>query len=228
MDPGFTNRWFILFPSVFNYSTFLLTSSHKMSWPAWFTGPGRWQVVFSSSFVGTFSPLSSQNASVISTFSSCIPMTPTRALGDVLLLPFYVASASALLLAFYAVASSYPFRILRARIVPTSKGQTTSIHCDSENGGSHIDRPLIAALGGPVIYAFKLARFIGCVAFSGLSFVTLYVDRPCASQHPDWPQLAVCTTAVSMDLALLLPFLSTLVDIHVSPCAPLDHHQSRV
>jgi hypothetical protein len=59
------------------------------------------------------------------------------------------------------------------------------------------DRLLVSQVGG---YGFKLARLLGCLAFMGLSLVTVFreadtIDHT-AFWQAKWPKLAVCVTAV--------------------------------
>lgn len=121
----------------------------------------------------------------------------TTALDNSLVIPLYLASASALLLSLRIVIASHPVRALGkcfVRILCYSKEHEPALEAQSEQDERSISvRSLITDLGGPVIYGFKIARFSGCIAFLGLAIATLVKDQ----DVQDSSQLAVCTTAVS-------------------------------
>lgn len=152
----------------------------KMSWSAQLSGPGHWQVVLPNS------PFVALNIST------------DAALGDSLTMPSYLAIASAVLLALSAVASTSSAQALRkyiARIVcPRQPGCVDRGPDFSECP----EQPLIISLGGPIIYGFKFARFLGCLAFLGLCIASLLKSSEQSSpalKVLDQPQLAVCATA---------------------------------
>ena len=132
----------------------------------------------------------------------------TTALDNSFVIPLYVASASALFLIFRIVFASYPVRSLEkyfVRILCHSKEQGLPEAGLEGNESSVPARSLITDLGGPVIYGFKMARFLGCIALLGLATVTLILqgdDRgPLPFQDLDCSQLAVCATAVSEQIS---------------------------
>ncbi|KIO02467.1 hypothetical protein M404DRAFT_9898 [Pisolithus tinctorius Marx 270] len=151
-----------------------------MSWSAQLSGPGHWQVVLPNK------PFAALNISA------------DVALGDSLTIPFYLAIASVALLALSVVASTSPAQALRkyiARIVyPKQPGYVDRGPDFSECP----EQPLIISLGGPIIYGFKFARFLGCLAFLGLCIASLLKSSEQSSpalKALDQPQLAVCATA---------------------------------
>ncbi|KAI6045165.1 hypothetical protein EDC04DRAFT_2638851 [Pisolithus marmoratus] len=155
-----------------------------MSWSAQLSSPGHWQVILPNS--AQFMALS------VSTDAS---------LGDSLTIPLYFTVASAIVLALHVVASTYPVRVLRKYIARTVCHSKRQVYVDNGLGFSefpNLDQPLVIALGGPVIYGFKFARFLGCLAFLGLCIASL-LRRPQESSSAfkplDQPQLAVCVSA---------------------------------
>ncbi|KAF9230564.1 hypothetical protein BU15DRAFT_69089, partial [Melanogaster broomeanus] len=97
-------------------------------------------------------------------------------------------------------------------------------------------QPLISQLGGPVIYAFKVARFFGCIGFLGLALITpskeiiataVYVSvlgllsvtttykyASLASQHLATVLLVVFSVFAYRDLFPLLTFNEQPEDVH--------------
>ncbi|KAI6136946.1 hypothetical protein F5141DRAFT_1077700 [Pisolithus sp. B1] len=154
-----------------------------MSWSAQLSGLGPWQLVLPSSPFVAFN---------VSTDAAQV---------DSLTIPFYLAVASAILLVLHVVASTYPVRVLQkcvARIVCPPKRQG---YVDSDSGFAEypdLNQPLVVALGGSVVYGFKFARFLGCLAFLGLCIASWLrrSEQGSPSLKPlDQPQLAVCATA---------------------------------
>ncbi|KIJ62235.1 hypothetical protein HYDPIDRAFT_176581 [Hydnomerulius pinastri MD-312] len=128
-----------------------------------------------------------------------------------LVLPFYAACASAIILLLRFICLSYPGQLLRrslSRLVSRAKQNSPTVA--EESPELNYDRgPLIAQLGGPVIYGFKLARFLGCLVFLGLALATpLEANNEAARQqgylpmlvHTEWPQLASIATAAYASL----------------------------
>ncbi|KAF9243723.1 hypothetical protein BU15DRAFT_71850 [Melanogaster broomeanus] len=116
-----------------------------------------------------------------------------------LVIPLYAAGISALLLFLPIVFSSYPARAVRIWLRITTQSKEHSVAISQEGLDVSIDQPPVSRLGGPAIYGFKLARFLGCLAFLGLSLVTPSreaetVDHA-ALWQATWPKLAVCVTA---------------------------------
>ncbi|KAF9243737.1 hypothetical protein BU15DRAFT_59613 [Melanogaster broomeanus] len=97
-------------------------------------------------------------------------------------------------------------------------------------------QPLISQLGGPVIYAFKVTRFFGCIGFLGLALITpskeiiataVYVSvlgllsvtttykyASLASQHLATVLLVVFSVSAYRDLFPLLTFNEQPEDVH--------------
>ena len=155
----------------------------KMSWTL-----GHWQVILPTSSVA---------------FAGSMRLS-TTALDNSLLIPLYVASASALFLILRIVYASYPVRSLEkcfVRILWHSKEQDLPEAGLEGHESSIPARSLITDLGGPIIYGFKIARFLGCTAFLGLATVALILQGDhrgsFSFQDLDCSQLAVCATAVS-------------------------------
>jgi len=159
-----------------------------MSWAS-----GHWQVILPKGSVA---------------FAGSMQLS-TTALDNSLVIPLYVASASALFLILRIVFASYPIRSLErcfVRILCHSKEQGLPEAGFRGNESSVPASSLITDLGGPVIYGFKIARFLGCIAFLGLAIVTLILqgdDRGSSSpfQDLDCSQIAVCVTAVSEQIS---------------------------
>ncbi|KAH7912982.1 hypothetical protein BJ138DRAFT_1225912, partial [Hygrophoropsis aurantiaca] len=87
------------------------------------------------------------------------------------MIPLYAAAVSAALLLVHFIALSKPFHLLSSRNTAHAHG--------SSGHRSHSDMcreaflsKLISQHGGPVTFAFRLARFIGCLVLLGLSLVT--------------------------------------------------------
>ncbi|KIJ68829.1 hypothetical protein HYDPIDRAFT_25082 [Hydnomerulius pinastri MD-312] len=128
-----------------------------------------------------------------------------------LVLPFYAACASAIILLLRFICLSYPGQLLRrslSRLV--SRVKQNSPTAAEESPELNYDRgPFIAQLGGPVIYGFKLARFLGCLVFLGLALATPLEANDEAARlqgylpmqvHAEWPQLASIATAAYASL----------------------------
>ncbi|KAI5991472.1 hypothetical protein EDD15DRAFT_2275310 [Pisolithus albus] len=155
-----------------------------MSWSAQLSSPGRWQAVLLNSPFVAFGV-----------------STDAYTQGDSLTIPVYVAVASATLLACHVIASTYPVQVLRrcvARIICPPKRQG---YVDSGSGFVEcpdLNKPLVVALGGPVVYGFKFARFFGCLAFLGLciaSWLNMFDQNYLSFKLLDQSQLAVCAAA---------------------------------
>ncbi|KAF9243740.1 hypothetical protein BU15DRAFT_71865 [Melanogaster broomeanus] len=174
---------------------------------------------------------------VISTEKSTKSLPPSRILSNSLVIPFYAASASASILLLHLLFSLYSCqalgrylccRLSRSRQAPVTTPDET---LDWANG-----QPLISQLGGPVIYAFKVARLFGCLAFLGLALVTpsteiiataVYVSvlgllsvtttykyASLASQHLATVLLVVFSVFAYRDLFPLLTFNEQPEDVH--------------
>ncbi|KIM54250.1 hypothetical protein SCLCIDRAFT_1222221 [Scleroderma citrinum Foug A] len=167
-----------------------------MSWTL-----GHWQVILPTSSVA---------------FAGSMRLS-TTALDNSLSIPLYVASASALFLILRIVYASYPVRSLEkcfVRILWHSKEQGLSEAGLEGHESSIPARSLITDLGGPLIYGFKIARFLGCIAFLGLATVALILQGDhrgsLSFQDLDCSQLAVCATAVYASLLGLVSVTTRL------------------
>ncbi|KIJ68833.1 hypothetical protein HYDPIDRAFT_173463 [Hydnomerulius pinastri MD-312] len=165
-----------------------------MSLWAQFNDPSSWQVVLRAN-------------------SALLPeIHPENAIWtNSLVLPFYAAGASGVILLLRSIYLSYPGQLLRgslSRLVPRSK-QDPPATTEESPDLSYVDQPLIAQLGGPVIYGFKLARFIGCLVFLGLAIATPLEAHDSETTlrgnlstlvHAEWPQLAIIATSAYSSL----------------------------
>jgi hypothetical protein len=150
-------------------------------------------------------------------------------------IPFYAASASAVFLFLHILLASYPCKALGrwlARLVSRSKQATVEESLDWSK-----DQPLISQLGGPVIFAFKFARFLGCLAFLGLALVMPSNEKGRESTlhgylsalvHAEWPQLAIIATAVRTTWENSNQILTVVTDISISAWPPLSHDEIQV
>ncbi|KAF8845471.1 hypothetical protein BDN67DRAFT_993677 [Paxillus ammoniavirescens] len=165
-----------------------------MSLWAQYTDPGPWQVLLREHF------------------TQLVQIGPKNSMWfNSLVIPFYAASASAVFLFLHILSASYPCQALGrwlARLVSRSKQATIEESPDWSK-----DQPLISQLGGPVIFAFKFARFLGCLAFLGLALVIPSNEKGRESTlhgylsalvHAEWPQLAIIATATYLSLLGLL------------------------
>lgn len=169
-----------------------------MSWSARLSGPGPWRGVLPNSPFVAFS------------------VSTDAAQGDSLIIPLYVAVASAILLAFHVVASTYPVQVLRrcvARIVCPPKRQG---YVDGGSGFVEcpdLNKPLVVALGGPVVYGFKFARLLGCLAFLGLcvaSWLKRSEQDHLSLKLLEQSQLAVCAAAAYASILGLISVTTRL------------------
>ncbi|KAJ3819299.1 hypothetical protein F5880DRAFT_1595008 [Lentinula raphanica] len=93
---------------------------------------------------------------------------------DSLIIPLYIAASSILLLLVHLIANSKPLRKLFRSLGPSSEEVVPEVHTPA----SFIQelKLHVGSLGGPVIYAFMLARLIGSLALLGLSIATLMLE----------------------------------------------------
>ncbi|KAH7883936.1 hypothetical protein F5I97DRAFT_2075294 [Phlebopus sp. FC_14] len=156
-----------------------------MSWPQ-FIDTGPWQVVLR------------QNDAALHTASSENATWP-----DSLAVPFFAACISISLLFLHVVALSYPAQLLKRYLSGPKVEDSVAIPGSSQNTANDriTYRQLISELGGPVIYAFKFLRFLGCLVFLGLALTTLATNERDASWRDyEWPQLAICVAAAYTSL----------------------------
>lgn len=140
-----------------------------------------------------------------------------------LMIPAYFAAASALLLLLHLIMLSKPVKKLWSRFLPPKTEEEPSLFFDEPtiaDGFFSEAKVFISQHGGWVIFAYKFARFIGCLAFLGLSLATLILDERDENatgtnklskgkhrrHHPsdgyvpfsrtEWLQFALCMTAV--------------------------------
>jgi len=140
------------------------------------------------------------------------------------MIPACVAVASALLLLLHLIALSKPVKKLWSRFLPPKSEEEQSTFPEETiivDGFFSEAKAFIFQHGGLPIFAYKFARFIGCLAFLGLSLATFVLEereehtigankksggkhrttRPSDGYNPfsraEWLQFAMCMTAVS-------------------------------
>lgn len=166
-----------------------------------------------------------------------------------LMIPAYLAAASALLLLLHLITLSKPVKKIWSRFLPLSKTEEEpSLLFDEPaiaDGFFSEAKVFISQHGGWVIFAYKFARFIGCLAFLGLSLATFILDereehatganklskgkhrRPHPSDgyipfsRAEWLQFALCMTAAYASILGLVsvttkPRWSRLVSNHLA------------
>jgi hypothetical protein len=109
-------------------------------------------------------------------------------LSDTLVFPGYVAVASAIILILHLTLSSKAFERLLSRVFQRSPSfeQDSSpdflpdISSDNLSGELQVSAH-ITHHGGPVIFAYKVARLAGCLALLGFSIYSFAVDMDFAS-----------------------------------------------
>jgi hypothetical protein len=139
------------------------------------------------------------------------------------MIPAYLTTASALLLLLHLITLSKPVKKLWSRFLPPKTVEEPSLFVVEPtiaDGFFSEAQVFISQHGGWVIFAYKFARFIGCLAFLGLSLATFILDehaehatganklskgkhrrpRPSDGYVPfsraEWLQFALCMTAV--------------------------------
>lgn len=97
--------------------------------------------------------------------------------------PVYIAAASSLILLLHVALAWRPIKRLYVHLTPLWALSNSYDSFEEEPDGqlSRSERN-----GGSVIYAYKLARVIGCFALFGLSLETRELDVPF-----EWPQVSV-------------------------------------
>ncbi|KAG1749648.1 uncharacterized protein EDB91DRAFT_1334077 [Suillus paluster] len=165
-----------------------------------------------------------------------------------LMIPAYVAAASALLLLLHLIMLSKPVKKLWSHFMPPKTEEEPSIFFDEPtiaDGFFSEAKVFISQHGGLVIFAYKFARFIGCLVFLGLSLATFILDereehateankllgrKHRKARHPDgyipfsrteWLQFALCMTAAYASILGLVsvttkPRWSRLVSTHLA------------
>ncbi|KAG2065985.1 P-loop containing nucleoside triphosphate hydrolase protein [Suillus decipiens] len=138
------------------------------------------------------------------------------------MIPAYFSAASALLLLLHLIMISTPVRKFWSRFLPPRTEQEPSLFFDEPpiaDGFFSEAKLFVSHHGGWVIFAYKFARFIACIAFLGLSLATFILDEheertsganklskgkydrshPSDSYIPfsrtEWLQFSLCTTA---------------------------------
>lgn len=142
-----------------------------------------------------------------------------------LMIPAYIAAASAFSLLLHLVLLSKPAKKFYSRFLPstnkTEDEQTAlSEHATTADGFFSEAKAFISRHGGLVIFAYKFARFIGCLVFLALSLATFILEereehsgtnntfrrKHRKTRHSDgyislsraeWLQFVLCMTAVS-------------------------------
>ena len=98
------------------------------------------------------------------------------------MIPAYCASVSAVVLILHLVLLSSPAQNIWARVVrrsddlqPATSPETgANIHA----GGLSSDaKAFVSQHGGPIIFGYKVARFVGCLALLGLSLATFILEE---------------------------------------------------
>lgn len=139
------------------------------------------------------------------------------------MIPAYFAAASAFLLLLHLIMLSKPVKKLWSYFLPHKTEEEPTVIFDepiTADGFFSEARVFISQHGGWVIFAYKFARFIGCLTFLGLSLATFILDergehvtganklskgkhrrpRPSDGYIPfspaEWLQFAMCMTAV--------------------------------
>ncbi|KAJ8594877.1 hypothetical protein M405DRAFT_759938 [Rhizopogon salebrosus TDB-379] len=166
-----------------------------------------------------------------------------------LMIPAYVAAASAFFLLLHLIILSKPVKKVWSHFIPPSRTDEEPSAFSEEPSTVHgffsEAKAFISRHGGLAIFAYKLARFIGCLVFLALSLATFIleereehsVEAGKASgrkhrkyRHPDgyipfsraeWLQFALCMTAAYASILGLIsvttkPRWSRLVSNHLA------------
>ena len=135
------------------------------------------------------------------------------------MIPVYVAVASALFLLLHLILLSKPVKIICSRFLPPKSEEEPSPSLEEVpvvDGFFSEAKAFISRHGGLVIFAFKFARFIGCLLFLALSLAAFILEEReehfvgSARKHrraphndssnpfsrAEWLQFALCMTAV--------------------------------
>ncbi|KAH7922933.1 hypothetical protein BV22DRAFT_1197033 [Leucogyrophana mollusca] len=168
-----------------------------------------------------------------------------------LMIPAYFAGASAVLLILHLILLSSPVQNTWARVVRRSEDLQPATPPETGAnlyaGGFFSDaKAFVSQHGGPIIYGYKVARFVGCLALLGLSLATFILeereehtlgvlgkhwggkrpkhrasdDQPLFSRA-EWHQFALCMASVYASLLGLVsvttrPRWSKLVSTHLT------------
>jgi hypothetical protein len=157
-----------------------------------------------------------------------------------LMIPAYVAAASAVLLILHLIILSKSVKKVWLRLLsPTTQAEEGPSALFEEatrvNGFFSEVKAFISRHGGSAIFAYKLARFIGCLVFWALSLATFILEvreehsvgagkvsgrkhRKSRQPHDgyvmfsraEWLQFALCMTAVSSSLLPVSVFAHSL------------------
>ena len=135
-------------------------------------------------------------------------MKPLFRWKNTLLIPLIAAAASGTLLVAHAISYSWN----KSRRNTTEDARSLSVAVTEESRSKRFGHKINQHTrnhGGPVIFAFKIARLVGCLALFSLSLATLLL-HPGRSTHQglilDWdtiflvanlPQIAMAVTFVS-------------------------------
>lgn len=96
---------------------------------------------------------------------------------DTLIFPAYAAAASAFILILHIILLSKPLKKLYNRLSPSSEPSVEQTTAIPPTGVVPEFKEHISQHGGPTIFAFKVARFLGCLALLGLSVTSLVIDE---------------------------------------------------
>ncbi|KAI0918391.1 hypothetical protein AcV5_002391 [Taiwanofungus camphoratus] len=149
---------------------------------------------------------------------------------NALVFPTYAACVSAVVLIYQLLAASKLVRTLRAKVSSASVSVEDGVSDDVEpaegTGGQSSVVRHVRRLGGPVIFAFKCARLLSCIALSGLCiFAPVSEERrrlsPGLTKPDDWYQIeasGIYGYALLLALASVAakPWLSRLASRHLS------------
>ncbi|KAH7918845.1 hypothetical protein BV22DRAFT_1100101 [Leucogyrophana mollusca] len=167
-----------------------------------------------------------------------------------LMIPAYIAGVSTVVLTLHLILLSSPAQNIWARVVRRSDGPQSATSpetgADIYAGGLSDAKAFVSQHGGPIIFGYKVARFVGCLALLGLSLATFLLEereehtlgaldkhwgdkRPkhCASDdqplfsRAEWHQFALCMASVYASLLGLVsvttrPRWSKLVSTHLA------------
>jgi hypothetical protein len=94
------------------------------------------------------------------------------------MIPLYAASASATLLALRAIFHNRAVRLRHANVAWANQDLPGDVSLDAQSAGLFAEaKEHIAKHGGAVIFAFKLARLLGCLVLLGLSLATFVLEE---------------------------------------------------
>jgi hypothetical protein len=142
------------------------------------------------------------------------------------MIPTYFAIASAAVLLLHTILLLKPLQKHFARLLPARVSPENALPEEPQvvhSAGFFAEaKDHILKQGGPVVFTYKVARLLGCLAFLGVSLATLLLQENEASRtdgfrilgkwgkkpkkkhghrllsKEEWLQFAICTNAVSL------------------------------